>query len=159
MQPTSISLELLSVLFSIGFLSFSLYTDVDLFFFSLFWKTSACARKKNNTTENKRHERLLTPLCWRSINPPWGSPMVYFLSRALDGIWRENRGSVNRLPFSLPLLSAIIYIFLLNLMDSPLTELNFLTQVLNNKSLKQNAPVIRKTYHWGSSWIQRWFPV
>ena len=55
----------------------SLYTGVALFFFSFFWETSASARA--------------TPLHWRSITPP-----RFFLSRALDGLWRENRGSVNR---------------------------------------------------------------
>ena len=47
------------------YMAFSLYTDVVLFFFLFFWKTSARA--------------------------------VHFLSRALDGLWRGNRGSLNRL--------------------------------------------------------------
>ena len=34
-----------------------------------------------------------TPLHWPSINPLW----FKFLSNALDRLWRENRGSVNRL--------------------------------------------------------------
>ena len=36
----------------------------------------------------------LYPLCWRSTNPP----RFLFLSRPLDGLWREIRGSLNR-PF------------------------------------------------------------
>ena len=34
-----------------------------------------------------------TPLCWWSTK----SPAVYILSPELDGLWRENRGYVNRL--------------------------------------------------------------
>ena len=55
----------------------SLYTDFVLFFFSLFSKTFPST----------------TLLRWWSINPP----RFYFLSPALDGLRRENRGSVNRL--------------------------------------------------------------
>ena len=55
----------------------SLYTVVVLFFFSFFSKTSSNARERA-----------------AAVNK---SPAVYILSRALDGRWRENRGSVNRL--------------------------------------------------------------
>ena len=37
-----------------------------------------------------------TPLRWRSIYLP--RFLIFFLSRAFDRLWRENRGSVNRLP-------------------------------------------------------------
>ena len=37
-----------------------------------------------------------TPLRWRSIYLP--RFLFFFLSRAFDRLWRENRGSVNRLP-------------------------------------------------------------
>ena len=55
----------------------SLYTVVVLFFFSFFSITSSSARERA-----------------AAVNK---SPAVYILSRALDGLWRENRGSVNRL--------------------------------------------------------------
>ena len=66
---------------------FSLYTDVVLFFFSSFWKTSACSRARRAREKEKYPFAL-------AVNK---SPAVYFLSRALDGLWRENRGSVKRL--------------------------------------------------------------
>ena len=68
----------------------SLYTDV--YFSSFFSKRSA--------SELERERR------WRSINPP----RISFLSRALDGIWRENRGSVNRLLSTLTLQAVATYI-------------------------------------------------
>ena len=50
-------------------------------------------RKKNKNEELFSFSTTPNPLCWRSIN----SRGFYFLSRALDGLWRENRGSVNSL--------------------------------------------------------------
>ena len=80
----------------------SLYTDVVLFFFSFFSKTSASSRAKR-ACENKRGARegkiknvyfLLpptpTPLRWRSINP---LRLVFYNARStdfekkLEGLW------------------------------------------------------------------------
>ena len=55
---------------------YSLYIDIVLFFFSFFSKTSASSRAKR-ACESER--------------------VVYILSCVLDSLWRENRGSVNRL--------------------------------------------------------------
>ena len=63
-----------------------------------FWKHWR-ARERSERARKKNKERLFssspisTSLRWRSMNPP----VFYFLSRALDGLWRENRGSVKRL--------------------------------------------------------------
>ena len=70
-------------------LTVSLYTDVVLFFFSFFWKTSACARARARASESFPHPYPFV----LAVNK---SPTVYFLSRTFDGLWRENRGSVNR---------------------------------------------------------------
>ena len=67
----------------------SLYTDVALFFFSFFLRTSACPPAKQ-ARENFPHHYPLA----LAVNK---SPAVYILSPALDGLWGENRGSVNRL--------------------------------------------------------------
>ena len=63
-----------------------LYTDLVLFFFLFFSKTSASARERKILLPP-----LLPPVRWRSINPL----RFFILSPALDGLWRENRGSVN----------------------------------------------------------------
>ena len=55
---------------------YSLYIDIVLFFFSFFSKTSASSQAKR-ACESER--------------------VVYILSCVLDSLWRENRGSVNRL--------------------------------------------------------------
>ena len=55
---------------------YSLYTDIVLFFFSFFSKTLASSRAKR-ACESER--------------------AVYISSCVLDSLWRENRGSVNRL--------------------------------------------------------------
>ena len=67
----------------------SLYTDVVLFFFSFFSKTSASWPAKQARETFPHHY----PLALAVIK----SPAVYILSPALDGLWRENRRSVNRL--------------------------------------------------------------
>ena len=81
----------------------SLYTDVVLFFFSFSWKTSACAkarrareRERERARSARKKNNLPHPYSFAlAVNKP---PAVYFLSRALDWLWRENRGgSVNRL--------------------------------------------------------------
>ena len=74
----------------------SLYTAVVLSFFSFLSVISASARerKKFQLIPSILFFPHLYPLCWRSTNPP----RFLFLSRALDGLWREIRGSLNR-PF------------------------------------------------------------
>ena len=73
----------------------SLYTDVVLFFFSFLSEISASARerKKFQLIPSILFFPHLYPLRWRSTNPP----RFLFLSRALDGLWRGTRGSLNRL--------------------------------------------------------------
>ena len=55
---------------------YSLYTDIVLFFFSFFSKTSASSRAKRGCESERA---------------------VYISSCVLDSLWRENRGFVNRL--------------------------------------------------------------
>ena len=54
----------------------------------------ACERARNARKKNKIFLPHPYPLALAGGNK---SPSVYFLSRARDGLWRENRGSVNRL--------------------------------------------------------------
>ena len=70
----------------------SLYTDVVLFFFSFFWRTSACARVRR-AREREKEKQITPPPFALAVNK---SPAVYLLSRALEGLWRENRGAVNK---------------------------------------------------------------
>ena len=70
----------------------SLYTDVVLFFFSFFWRTSACARVRRAREREEEKKNHPYPFAL-AVNK---SPAVYLLSRALEGLWRENRGAVNR---------------------------------------------------------------
>ena len=65
--------------------SCSLYTDVALFFFSFFSKTTASARLFSS----------LSPPHPLALSVSKSPPVFVFLSRALDGLWRENRGSIN----------------------------------------------------------------
>ena len=83
----------------------SLFTDVVLFFFSFFSKTSASARASARTSAESGERRASNfvfphpyPLAL-AVNK--SSAVFCFLSRALDGLRRENRGSVNRLEKSL----------------------------------------------------------
>ena len=63
-------------------------------------------RKDRRASERARASERERERRWRSINPP----RISFLSRALDGIWRENRGSVNRLLSTLTLQAVATYI-------------------------------------------------
>ena len=74
----------------------SLYTAVVLSFFSFLSVISAGARerKKFQLIPSILFFLHLYPLRWRSTNPP----RFLFLSRPLDGLWRDIRGSLNR-PF------------------------------------------------------------
>ena len=72
----------------------TLYTDVVLFFFSFFSKTSASSREQARSARKKKFffpQRYPLPL---AVNK---SAAAYILSPALDELWRENRGFVNRL--------------------------------------------------------------
>ena len=73
---------------------FSLYTDVVLFFFSVFWKTSACSRARREREQSERARcarKKNTPLRWRSINPP---RFIFYHARStnleekIEGLWR-----------------------------------------------------------------------
>ena len=68
----------------------SLYTDVVLFFFSFFLKTSAISGEEKKKIFFPYHYPFAL-----AVNKL--SPVVYILSTALDVFWRGNRGSVNRL--------------------------------------------------------------
>lgn len=63
------------------------------FFVFLFVRSETDIGERAREREKEFFFPSPTPLRWRSINPP----PVYFLSRVLDGLWRQNRGSVNRL--------------------------------------------------------------
>ena len=86
-------------------INISLYTDVVLFIFLFFWKTSASARARRACERNvqerawsarKKNKFFFLHLCplVLVVNK---SPVVYFLSCTPNRLWIENRGSVNRL--------------------------------------------------------------
>ena len=74
----------------------SLYTDVVLFFFSFFWKLNigehAGEARESERGTRERNKYFLLPPPLPSCAGVNKSPAVYFLSRALNGLWRENRG-------------------------------------------------------------------
>ena len=67
----------------------SLYTDLVLFFFSFFSKTSASEASARERARSARNHPLAL-----AVNK---SPAVYILSPALEGLRRENRRCMNRL--------------------------------------------------------------
>ena len=80
-----------------------------------------------------RRARVLLPpppYAGGSINPP----QFYFLSRALNGLWRENRGPVNRLQWSSP--ESLILVMLL-----------FLQTFFGLKTAFQNCKWFQKLKH------------
>ena len=108
-------------------MSTSLYTEVVLFFFSFFPKTSASLRAREN--EHGARERKIKNAC-RHLWEKWGllsfffphhypfalavnkSPAVYILSPALDGLWRENKRFCEQAKCR-PILSVyFVYLFL-----------------------------------------------
>ena len=98
----------------------SLFTDVVLFFFSFFSKTSDSARASARTSAEsgeRRASNFVFPHPYPLALAVNKSPAVFcFLSRALDGLRRENRGSVNRLEKSLLWLHNMnIYIMIAHL--------------------------------------------
>ena len=94
----------------------SRYTDVDLFFFSLFWKTSACARKKNKSSifffpHPRLHARTsverLSPRYTRNEGSsrlaPLATRVVICVSRAFCSTDQEKKETARSLPPPLPL--------------------------------------------------------
>ena len=74
-------------------INISLYTDVVLFIFLFFWKTSASGKRGEHVSETCKNERgarerkisssssTSAPLCWWSINPPW---FIFYHARPTD---------------------------------------------------------------------------
>ena len=88
--------------------------------------------------EKERTSPTTTPLRWRSINPP----AVYILSPALDGLWRENRGSVSRLPCLANCCCLFTEkIFHLTLSSQTMHAMKF---VLKSDTLKLPIPILEK---------------
>ena len=68
---------------------FSLYTDIVCFFFpSVLFENTGEKEKLFSSSPTP------TPLYWRSINPP---RFLFIIARALDELWKENKGSVKKL--------------------------------------------------------------
>ena len=91
----------------------SLHTDVVLFFFSFFSKTSASEASAREKARSTRKKIFFFPHYYPLALAVNKSPAVYILSSALDGLRRENRRFVSRLDllpkgFLLPPLSTSI---------------------------------------------------
>ena len=63
-------------------------------FRSLIFKNIGERNERAKTSAEREQETTTTTLLALAINK---SPALYILSPALDGLWREDRGSVNRL--------------------------------------------------------------
>ena len=74
-----------------GYKSFFMENKREIFN-TLAWKL----KKKIHSAHHLAWFPIPTPLSlrWRSINPP---RFIFYHARALDGLWREIRGAVNRL--------------------------------------------------------------
>ena len=114
----------------------SLYTDVVLFFFSFFSKTSASeasVREQARSARRKNKERLFsssptpTPLRWRSINP---LRLVFYNARStdfekkLEGLWTgylrvSMRSSLHCLAFIVFSYRRIISFAIQNVLSEP----------------------------------------
>ena len=85
------SAKLLACTQTLFYFSFVLFENIsELTSKASVWERAWSVRKKNKF--------FLFPHPYPLALAVSKSPVVYILSRALDRLWRENRGSVNRLP-------------------------------------------------------------
>ena len=82
--------------------------------------------------KHRRARVLLPPPPYAGVNK--SPPQLYFLSRALNGLWRENRGLLNRLQWSSP--ESLILVMLL-----------FLQTFFGLKTAFQNCKWFQKLKH------------